>query len=138
MCIVCSFWQVYYGSSIKLKLEEGFVFGATHTFQANVAKVAAPTNPCTNHRILNDRNVECIFDLLNSGNAVRVQLSPMILRPKLYMGAGGMEVKFLAKISKARFQALLNAHVVGGGGMKERTEVFLNGFTWKLVDGQLI
>jgi hypothetical protein len=135
MCIVCSFWQVYYGSSIKLKLEEGFVFGATHTFQANVAKVAAPTNPCTNHRILNDINVERIFDLLN---AVRAQLSPMILWPKLYMEASGVEVKFLAKISKARFQELLDAHVGGGGGMKERTKVFLNGFTWKLVDSQRI
>ena len=96
-----------------MKLEEGFVFGTTHTFQVDVAKVVVPTNPCTNHRILNDKNVERIFNLFNSGNVVWAQLSPMILWPKLYMGAGVMEVKFLTKLSKARFQELLDAHVVG-------------------------
>jgi hypothetical protein len=61
---------VYYVSSIKAKLEAKLVFGTAHTFQVDVAKVAAPCNPCTNHRILNKIIVEHIFELLNNGSVI--------------------------------------------------------------------
>jgi hypothetical protein len=89
------FGQIYFGSSIKSKLEEGFVFGVAHNFEVDIAKVAVPSNSCTNHKVLNDGNAHQIFDLLSASPVERTQLSPIILRPKSYVGPDGVEIDFL-------------------------------------------
>jgi hypothetical protein len=67
---------------MEAKLHEGYVFGQDYTFQVAVSKVEAPTDPCTNHQLLNEENAKRIYGLLRSTNVVRTQISPMILRPK--------------------------------------------------------
>jgi hypothetical protein len=57
-------WQVYFGSLIKLKLQEGIVFSTEQTFEVELAKVEAPSHPCTNHRLLNEENAQYVYDLL--------------------------------------------------------------------------
>jgi hypothetical protein len=47
-----------------MKLQEGYVFGTMFTFEVEVSKVDALTNPCTNHRFLNKDNVEWVYNLL--------------------------------------------------------------------------
>jgi hypothetical protein len=75
---------------MKPKLQEGFLFGTEYTFEVEVAKVDAPSNPCTNHRLLNEENAQRVFDLLQGGSVIRAQVSPMILRPKVYIGVDGV------------------------------------------------
>jgi hypothetical protein len=96
-------WQVYFGSSMKPKLQEGFVFGTEQTFEVELAKVEEPSHPCTNHRLLNEENAQRVYDLLQGGSVVRAQVSPMILRPKVYIGADGVQVDFLTEEEKDRF-----------------------------------
>jgi hypothetical protein len=70
--------QVSFGASVEGKLHEGYVFGQDYTFQVAVSKVEVPTDPCTNHRLLNDENAERIYGWIRSTNIVRAQISPMI------------------------------------------------------------
>jgi hypothetical protein len=62
--------QVSFDASVEGKLHEGYVFGQDYTFQVAVAKVEAPTDPYTNHRLLNEENAERIFGLIRSTNVV--------------------------------------------------------------------
>jgi hypothetical protein len=61
---------VSFGASVEAKLHEGYVFGHDYTFQVVVSKVEAPTDPCTNHRLLNEENVQRIYGLIRSTNVV--------------------------------------------------------------------
>ena len=72
---------------MKPKLQEGFVFGTGQTIKVELAKVEAPSHPCTSHRFLNEENAQHVYDLLQGGNVVRAQVSPMVLCPKVYIGA---------------------------------------------------
>jgi hypothetical protein len=131
-------WQLYFGSSMKPELQEGFLFGTEHAFEVEVAKVDAPSNPCTNHRLLNEENAQRVFDLLQGGSVIRAQVSPMILRPKVYIGAAGVQVDFLTEEEKDRFRTLHRAHVRDHGEGHEALKEFLKCFTWEPVDGQHI
>jgi hypothetical protein len=84
--------QVSFGASVEAKLHEGYVFGQDYTFQVAISKVEAPTDPCTNHRLLNEKNAERIYGLIRSTNVVRAQISSMILRPKKYVGPDSVQV----------------------------------------------
>jgi hypothetical protein len=81
-CVLGIWWisvsQVSFGASVEGKLHEGYVFGQDYTFQVAVSKVEVPTDPCTNHRLLNDENAERIYGWIRSTNIVRAQISPMI------------------------------------------------------------
>ena len=122
-------WQLYFGSSIKPKLQEDFLFGTEHTFEVEVVKVDAPSNPCTNHQLLNEENVQHVFDLLQGGSIVRAQVSPMILRSKVYIGVDGVHVDFLTKEEKDRFQTLHCVYVHDHGKGHEVLKEFLKCFT---------
>jgi hypothetical protein len=130
--------QVYFGSSIESKLHEGYVFGLDYTFQVELAKVEAPSDPCTNHRLLNEEDAERIYGLVRATNVVRAQISPMILRPKKYIGPDAVQVDFGAEGAKEDFQTLHHAHVRDHGEGHEAREAFLSCFTWEPVDGQHI
>jgi hypothetical protein len=106
-----------------LRLEEGFVFGIAIMFEVDVAKVAALSNLCTNHRVLND------------GNAQQI-VNPMILHPKSYVGLNGVEIDFFEDGSTKRFHAMHDVHVAAYREGKEASEVLLNCFTWEPIDGQ--
>jgi hypothetical protein len=71
---------------MKMKLQEGYVYGTMFTFEVEVSKVDAPTNPCTNHRFLNKDNIERVYNLLYGDSIAQAQVSSMILRPKTYIG----------------------------------------------------
>jgi hypothetical protein len=120
---------------MKPKLQEGFVFGTEHTFEVEVVKVEAPSNPYTNHQFLNEENAQRVFELLEGGSVVRAQVSPMILHPKVYIGAHGVQVDFLRKGEKDRFQTLHRAHVCDYGDGRKAYKEFLKCFTWEPVDG---
>jgi hypothetical protein len=130
--------QVSFGASMEAKLHEGYVFGQDYTFQVVVAKVEAPTDPCTNHRLLNEENAERIYGLIRSTNVVRAQISPMILRPKKYVGPDAVQVDFDAEGARESFLTLHRAHIHDHGEGLEAREAFLNCFTWEPVDGQHI
>jgi putative transposon-encoded protein len=123
---------------MKMKLQEGYVFGTMFTFEVEVSKVDAPTNPCTNHRFLNKDNVEQVYNLLCGDSIARVQVSPMILCPKTYIGEDGVQVDFLDDGGKDRFQKLRDAYVRENGDEDQARGVFLRCFTWEPVDGQHI
>jgi hypothetical protein len=53
--------QVCFGASVESKLHEGYIFDQDYTFQVALSKVEAPTDPCTNHRLLNEENVQSAF-----------------------------------------------------------------------------
>jgi hypothetical protein len=129
---------VSFGASVEAKLHEGYVFGQDYTFQMVVSKVEAPTDPYSNHRLLNEENVERIYGLIRSTNVVQAQISPMILRPKKYVGPNAVEVDFDAEGARESFLTLHCAHIHDHGEGLEAREVFLNCFTWELVDGQHI
>ena len=129
---------MYFGSSLKPKLKEGYVFGPEYTFAVELTKVAGPCDPCTNHRMFNEENAFRIYDMICDGKAMRNQMSPLILRPKTYTGLDGRQVEFLLEGDKQVFENLHNAHVrAHGRGIAER-ESFLSCFTWEPVDGQHI
>lgn len=119
-------------------LQEGFVFGTMFTFEVEVSKVDAPTNPCTNHRFLNKDNVERVYNLLCGDNIARAQVSPMILRPKTYIGEDGVQVDFLEDRGKDRFHKLRAAYIRENGDEDQARGAFLRCFTWEPVDGQHI
>jgi hypothetical protein len=123
---------------VEGKLHEGYVFGHDYTFQVAVSKVEAPTDPCTNHRLLNEENAERIYGLIRSTNVVRAQISPMILRPKKYVGPYAVQVDFDAEGARESFMTLHRAHIHDHGEGLEAREAFLNCFTWEPVDGQHI
>ena len=127
-----------FGASVEAKLHEGYVFGQEYTFEVAVSKVAAPTDPCTNHRLLNEENTERIYGLIRSTNVVRAQISPMILRPKKYVGPDAVHVDFDAEGARESFLTLHRAHIRDHGEGLEAREAFLNCFTWEPVDGQHI
>jgi hypothetical protein len=56
-------WKLYFGSFMKPKLQEGFVFGTEYALEVELAKVEAPSNPYTNLRFLNEENAYLVFDL---------------------------------------------------------------------------
>jgi hypothetical protein len=111
-------------------LQEGFVFGTEYTFEVELAKVEAPSNPHTNHQLLNEENAQRNFDLLQGGSDVRAQVSPMILHPKVYIGSDGVYVDFFREGEKDRSQTLRRAHVCDHRDGLEAREVFLKCFTW--------
>jgi hypothetical protein len=123
---------------VEGKLHEGYVFGHDYTFQVAVSKVEAPIDPCTNHRLLNEENAERIYGLIRSTNVVRAQISPMILRPKKYVGPYAVQVDFDAEGARESFMTLHRAHIHDHGEELEAREAFLNCFTWEPVDGQHI
>jgi hypothetical protein len=129
---------VNFGSYMKMKLQEGYVYGTMFTFEVEVSKVDAPTNPCTNHRFLNKDNVERVYNLLCSDSIARAQVSPMILRPKTYIGEDGVEVEFLEDGGKDRFHKLRDAYARENGDEDQARGAFLRCFTWEPVDGQHI
>jgi hypothetical protein len=129
---------VSFGASVEGKLHEGYVFGHDYTFQVAVSKVEAPIDPCTNHRLLNEENAERIYGLIRSTNVVRAQISPMILRPKKYVGPYAVQVDFDAEGARESFMTLHRAHIHDHGEGQEAREAFLNCFTWEPVDGQHI
>jgi hypothetical protein len=100
-----------------------------------VTKVDAPSNPCTNHQLLNEENAQRVFDLLQGGSIVQAQVSPMILRPKVYIGVDGVQVDFFTEGEKDRFRTLHHAHVHDHGEGHEALKEFLKYFTWEPVDG---
>ena len=129
---------MYFGSSLKPKLKEGYVFGSEYTFAVELTKVAVPSHPCTNHRMFNEENAIRIYEMICDGKAMRNQMSPMILHPKTYTGPDGRKVEFLLEGGKQVFLNLHNAHIgVHGQGIAAR-ERFLSCFTWEPVDGQHI
>jgi hypothetical protein len=130
--------QVSFSASVEAKLHEGYVFGQDYTFQVVVSKVDAPTDPCTNHRLLNGENAERIYGLIRSTNVVRAQISPMILRPKKYVGLDAVQVDFDAEGARESFLTLHLAYIHDHGEGLEAREAFLNCFTWEPVDGQHI
>jgi hypothetical protein len=130
--------QVSFGASVEAKLHEGYVFGQDYTFQVVVSKVEAPTDPYSNHRLLNEENVERIYGLICCTNVVRAQISPMILRPKKYVGLDAVQVNFDAEGARESFLTLHRARIHDHGEGLEAREAFLNCFTWEPVNGQHI
>jgi hypothetical protein len=123
---------------MEAKLHEGYVFGQDYTFQVAVSKVDTPTDPCTNHRLLNGENAERIYGLIHSTNVVRAQISPMILRSKKNVGPDAVQVDFDAEGARESFMTLHRAHKHDHGEGLEAREAFLNCFMWEPVDGQHI
>jgi hypothetical protein len=116
--------QVYFGSSMESKLHEGYVFGLDYTFQVELSKVEAPSDPCTNDRLLNEEDAKHIYGLVCGTNVVRAQISPMILRPKKYIGPDVVQVDFGAEGAKEAFQTLHCAHVRDHGKGHKREKHF--------------
>ena len=54
------------------------MFGTKYIFEVELAKVEVPSNPHTNHQLLNEENAQCAFDLLQGDSDVQAQVSPMI------------------------------------------------------------
>jgi hypothetical protein len=85
-----------------------------------VSKVEAPTDPCTNHRLLNEENAERIYGLIRSTNVVRAQISPMILWPKKYVGPDAVQVDFDAEGARESFLTLHRAHIMERDWKREK------------------
>jgi hypothetical protein len=130
--------QVCFGTSVESKLHEGYVFGQDYTFQVALSKVEAPTDPYTNHRLLNEENAERIYGLIRGTNVVQAQISPMILRPTKYVGPDAVQVDFDAEGARESFLTLHRVHIHDHGKKLEAREAFLICFTWEPVDGQHI
>jgi hypothetical protein len=88
---------------MELKLHEGYVCGLDYTFQIELSKVGAPSDPCTNHQLLNEEDADHIYGLVRNTNVVRAQISPMILCPKKYIGPDVVQVDFGAEGAKEAF-----------------------------------
>jgi hypothetical protein len=84
------------------------------------------------------KNVERIYGLIHSKNVVRAQISPMILRPKKYVGPDAVHVDFDVEGARESFLTLHRAHIHDHGEGLEAREAVLNCFTWEPVDGQHI
>jgi hypothetical protein len=85
-----------------------------------------------------EENAERIYGLVRGTNVGRAQISPMILRPKKYIGLDTVQVDFGAEGAKEAFQTLHRAHIHDHGEGLEAREAFLRCFTWEPVDGQHI
>ena len=121
--------QVSFGASVEAKLYERYVFGQDYAFQVAVSKVEAPTNPYTNHWLLNEENVEYIYGLIHSTNIVRTQISSMILWPKKYVGSNTVQIDFDAEGVRESFMTLDRAHIYDHEEGLEARKAFLNCFT---------
>ena len=129
---------MYFGASLKPKLRDGYVFGEEVTFEVEVSKVAPPSNPCTNHRVLNEFNALRIFELMQLSSTTRSQISHMILRPISFATSDGIEVVFPGHEEKSLFYDLYDAYMIKNGDNDEVRQAFLKCFTWEPIDGQHI
>jgi hypothetical protein len=97
----------------------------------------APNDLCTNHRLLTKADVEHTYRLILGTNVVQAQISPLILRPKKYIGPDIMQVDFDIEGTREAFQTLHCTHVHDYGRGYEVRESFLNCFTWESVEDNI-
>ena len=115
---------------MKPKLRDGYVFGEEITFDVEVSKVAPPSNPCTNHRILNEFNALHIFELMRLSSTTRSQISHMILCLISFIASDGVEVVCPGDGEKSLFYDLYDAYMIQNGDNREVRQAFLKCFTW--------
>ena len=129
---------MYFGANLKPKLRDGYVFGEEVTFDVEVSKIAPPSNPCTNHQILNEFSALCMFELMQLSSTTRSQILHMIIRLISFTTSDGVEVLFPGDGKKLLFYDLYDVYMIKNGDNDKVRQAFLKCFTWEPNDGQHI
>ena len=126
--------KVLLGPSLKAQLDGGYVWRLGFFFDVDMSMVDEPRHVCTNHRVVDDHNVEKVYQLLLASHSRR-RVSALTLRPINCRLPDGTVWDFGGVGGKTKILEAYQSYL-GQDDTEASRAAFLGCVKWEPVDGQ--